>query len=70
MNPQIKYERITVKSSQIKGVEPTIPLIEPTNYSEMLRLRQTDLLIGEMFINSNDHKVWIRTSINTIKRLA
>ena len=50
--------RIITKYSTISGVEPTIPLSADHNDGTWL---PTDLYVGEIFLNSADDLVWIRT---------
>jgi hypothetical protein len=54
----IQDSRFTIKYSTISGQEPTIPLSDDHTDGTWL---PTDLYIGEIFMNSNDDKVWVRT---------
>jgi hypothetical protein len=50
--------RITIKYSTITGQEPTIPLSDDHSDGTWL---PTDIYIGEIFMNSQDDKLWVRT---------
>ena len=53
-----EYSRILVKRSTQTGVEPTIPSTPEIDNTWL----DTDLLIGEMFINAADDRLWFRSS--------
>jgi hypothetical protein len=52
-----EYTRLLVKGSNVAGVVPTIPTGTTIDNTWLT----TDLLKREMFVNSTDDKVWIRT---------
>lgn len=58
MSCTIDETRIVIKYSTISGQEPTIPLSDDHGDGTWI---PTDLYIGELFMNSVDNKIWIRT---------
>lgn len=58
MSNKIEYSRFRFKRSTILGVEPTIPTATTIDNTWL----NTDLLIGEGFINVEDDKFWFRTN--------
>ena len=57
-NENIEYWRLVQKYSTISGLEPTIP---PSQDHTDGTWSDTDLYIGELFINTFDNKIWMRT---------
>lgn len=55
------YARILIKRSVFSGTTPTIPVDEPVVSADFEDLLPTDLLIGEMYMNVWDDRMWIRT---------
>jgi hypothetical protein len=55
------YARILIKRSIFSGTTPTIPVDEPIVADDFDDLLPTDLLVGEMFMNVWDDRMWIRT---------
>jgi hypothetical protein len=56
MGNQIEYSRLIIKRSTIPGVEPTIPTGDTIDNNFL----PTDILVGELFANVEDQKVWLR----------
>ena len=54
----IEYWRLVQKYSTISGLTPTIP---PSQNHNDGTWSDTDLYIGELFINTADNKIWMRT---------
>lgn len=57
-NENIEYWRLVQKYSTISGLEPTIPPSQDHNDGTW---SDTDLYIGELYINTADNKIWMRT---------
>jgi hypothetical protein len=55
------YARILIKRSILSGTTPTIPVDEPVVANDFDSLLPTDLLVGEMYMNVWDDRMWIRT---------
>lgn len=53
-----EYSRLLLKRSDISGETPTIPPITATTLNQMI---STDLFVGEMFVNTADDLLWVRT---------
>jgi hypothetical protein len=60
MADKVEYSRLRIKRTDISGITPTIP-----TGSTLSEMTDTDLFIGELFMNGIDDRVWIRTD-NTI----
>lgn len=58
MATPIEYSRLVWKRSTQAGVEPTIPTATTIDNTWL----ETDLLIGEGFMNAEDDKFWFRTN--------
>ncbi len=58
-----EYSRILVKRSSQVGSVPTIPATSEIDNTWL----DTDLLIGEMFINTVDDRIWYRSSTGIIE---
>jgi hypothetical protein len=52
-----EYSRLVFKRSTVAGVVPTIPTGDTINST----WTNTDILIGEAFLNTQDDKLWVRT---------
>jgi hypothetical protein len=57
MANKIEYSRLVFKRSGVTGVEPTVPTGDTIDNTWL----DTDLLVGEGFINIADDKFWFRT---------
>jgi hypothetical protein len=57
MSVTTEYSRILVKRSTSPGVVPTIPTASTIDNTWV----STDLLVGEIFMNTADDRVWMRT---------
>jgi hypothetical protein len=60
MNPNFQYSRVILKRSGISGATPTINT-GSTNHTDGT-WSPTDLYEGELFLNSADDLMWVRTS--------
>jgi len=60
MNPNFQYSRVILKRSGISGATPTINT-GSTNHTDGT-WSPTDLYEGEIFLNSADDLMWVRTS--------
>ena len=58
MSDKTEYSRLLLKRSDISGETPTIPPITATTLNQMI---PTDLFVGEMFVNTADDLLWVRT---------
>ena len=54
----VQNSRIKIKRSTVSGVTPTIPISDDHTDGTWL---ETDLYIGELFLNEADDTLWIRT---------
>lgn len=62
----IEYWRLVNKYTTISGVGPTIPPSQDHNDGTW---NATDIYIGELFINTTDDKIWMRTE-NGIRQIS
>lgn len=62
MSDKIEYSRIRIKRTDNTGIVPTIPTGNTLN--EMI---DTDLFVGEFFLNTTDDKLWIRSDSGIIE---
>ena len=62
-NLKIRNPRWVVKRSTVSGVVPTIPSLSATSLTDWTQggWLSTDIMIGEMFANTADDKLWYRT---------
>jgi len=56
MSDKIEYSRLIMKRSDVTGVVPTIP-----TGTTLSTFTDTDLFVGEFFLNAADDVMWIRT---------
>ena len=56
MSDKIEYSRLVMKRSDVTGVVPTIP-----TGTTLSSFTDTDLFVGEFFLNAADDVMWIRT---------
>jgi hypothetical protein len=58
MSDKTEYSRLLLKRTGISGEVPTIPPITATTLNEF---NATDLFVGEMYVNTADDLLWVRT---------
>lgn len=58
MSDKIEYSRLLVKRSNTPGTTPSVPPITATTLNDFT---PTDLFVGEMFLNTSDDLLWVRT---------
>lgn len=61
------FRRIQIKKSAIAGKTPTIPTTEPSEIEDFNNLTDTDLLMGEFYLNIKDDKLWVRSENGIIE---
>ncbi len=59
MANKIEYSRLVLKRTTLAGIEPTIATFSPTIIDESWL--DTDILTGELFLNTSDDRLWART---------
>jgi hypothetical protein len=64
MSDKVEYSRLLLKRSTQTGVEPTV-----TSATTLNQLTSTDLLDGEMFLNTTDKRAFVRLG-NTIEEFS
>lgn len=64
MSDKVEYSRLLLKRSTQTGVEPTV-----TSATTLNQLTSTDLLNGEMFLNTTDKRAFVRLG-NTIEEFS
>lgn len=66
MSKKIKYSRFILKRSSINGVSATTAA--NTDHTSLPKWRTSDIYIGELFLNTRDEKMWVRTE-SSIKEI-
>jgi hypothetical protein len=56
MSDKIEYSRLLIKRATETGVTPTIP-----TGTTLSTFTNTDLFVGELFLNTTDENLWVRT---------
>jgi hypothetical protein len=56
MSDKIEYSRLLIKRATETGVVPTIP-----TGTTLSTFTNTDLFVGELFLNTTDENLWVRT---------
>ena len=64
MSDKVEYSRLLLKRSNTAGVTPTIPPVTATTLNQFT---PTDLFVGEMFVNVEDDRAWVRTNNSIIE---
>ena len=66
MSKEIKYSRLLLKRTSVPALSATTTT--STDHTTLPAWRETDVYVGEMFLNSEDDKMWVRTD-NSIKEI-
>lgn len=66
MSKETKYSRIILKRTSTPGLSATTTT--STDHTSLPAWRTTDVYVGELFLNTEDDKMWVRTD-NSIKEI-
>lgn len=66
MSKEIKYSRLILKRSDVPTLSATTA--PSTDHTVLPAWRTTDIYVGELFLNTEDEKMWVRTD-NSIKEI-
>lgn len=62
MSKEVKYSRFLLKRTNISGLSATTALND--DHTSIPAWKTTDIYVGELYLNSIDEKLWIRTRSN------